>query len=94
MILSSASKSREIPVLYSDTVNPKSTFFLLIYHIFRWAHEGTLEYTSRDAHIGSASRRGDIEVRGANNTLPPSSPFPVPQKQCSGSILIESLSGQ
>lgn len=31
-------------------------------HDLRWAHEGTLEYTSRDAHIGSASRRGDLEV--------------------------------
>lgn len=31
-------------------------------HDLRWAHEGTMEYTSRDAHIGSASRRGDIEV--------------------------------
>lgn len=29
---------------------------------FRWAHEGTLEYTSRDSHIGCTSRRGDIEV--------------------------------
>ena len=31
-------------------------------HDVRWAHEGTMEYTSRDAHIGCASRRGDIEV--------------------------------
>lgn len=31
-------------------------------HDMRWAHEGTMEYTSRDAHIGSASRRGDLEV--------------------------------
>jgi len=31
-------------------------------HDVRWAHEGTMEYTSRDAHIGSASRRGDLEV--------------------------------
>merc|ERR1712051_860592 len=31
-------------------------------HDIRWAHEGTMEYTSRDAHIGSASRRGDLEV--------------------------------
>jgi len=31
-------------------------------HDSRWAHEGTMEYTSRDAHIGSASRRGDLEV--------------------------------
>jgi len=31
-------------------------------HDMRWAHEGTMEYTSRDAHIGCASRRGDIEV--------------------------------
>lgn len=28
----------------------------------RWAHEGTLEYTSRDCHLGCFSRRGDIEV--------------------------------
>lgn len=28
----------------------------------RWAHEGTLEYTSRDTHLGTTSRRGDIEV--------------------------------
>jgi len=31
-------------------------------HDTRWAHEGTMEYTSRDAHIGCASRRGDLEV--------------------------------
>jgi len=31
-------------------------------HDMRWAHEGTMEYTSRDAHIGCASRRGDLEV--------------------------------
>jgi len=31
-------------------------------HDGRWAHEGTMEYTSRDAHIGCASRRGDLEV--------------------------------
>jgi len=31
-------------------------------HDLRWAHEGTLEYTSRDSHIGCTSRRGDIEV--------------------------------
>ncbi|XP_040580629.1 serine/threonine-protein kinase VRK1 [Lepeophtheirus salmonis] len=28
----------------------------------RMAHEGTLEYTSRDGHLGCFSRRGDIEV--------------------------------
>jgi len=28
----------------------------------RMAHEGTLEYTSRDSHLGCVSRRGDIEV--------------------------------
>jgi len=28
----------------------------------RSAHEGTLEYTSRDAHLGCVSRRGDLEV--------------------------------
>ena len=31
-------------------------------HDRRWAHEGTQEYTSREAHIGCAGRRGDIEV--------------------------------
>jgi len=31
-------------------------------HNRRWAHEGTLEYTSREAHIGCAGRRGDLEV--------------------------------
>jgi len=31
-------------------------------HDMRWAHEGTMEYTSRDAHIGCSSRRGDLEV--------------------------------
>ena len=31
-------------------------------YLSRWAHEGTLEYTSRDSHIGCTSRRGDIEV--------------------------------
>lgn len=30
----------------------------------RKAHEGTLEYTSRDAHIGAHSRRGDLETLG------------------------------
>ena len=29
---------------------------------FRWAHEGTLAYTSRDFHLGCFSRRGDVEV--------------------------------
>ncbi len=28
----------------------------------RWAHEGTVEYTSRDCHLGCFSRRGDVEV--------------------------------
>jgi len=28
----------------------------------RSAHEGTLEYASRDAHLGAVSRRGDLEV--------------------------------
>lgn len=28
----------------------------------RCAHEGTLEYTSRDVHLGCVSRRGDVEV--------------------------------
>lgn len=28
----------------------------------RSAHEGTLEYASRDAHLGAVSRRGDFEV--------------------------------
>ena len=28
----------------------------------RWAHEGTLAYTSRDFHLGCFSRRGDVEV--------------------------------
>jgi len=32
----------------------------------RFAHEGTLEYTSRDAHIGAHSRRGDLETLGYN----------------------------
>jgi len=32
----------------------------------RKAHEGTLEYTSRDAHIGTHSRRGDLETLGYN----------------------------
>jgi len=32
----------------------------------RKAHEGTLEYTSRDAHIGAHSRRGDLETLGYN----------------------------
>lgn len=31
-------------------------------HNRRWAHEGTMEYTSREAHIGCAGRRGDLEV--------------------------------
>lgn len=31
-------------------------------HNKRWAHEGTMEYTSREAHIGCAGRRGDLEV--------------------------------
>ena len=32
----------------------------------RFAHEGTLEYTSRDGHIGAHSRRGDLETLGYN----------------------------
>lgn len=32
----------------------------------RKAHEGTLEYTSRDAHRGAHSRRGDLETLGYN----------------------------
>ena len=28
----------------------------------RCAHEGTLEYTARDFHLGCVSRRGDLEV--------------------------------
>lgn len=32
----------------------------------RKAHDGTLEYTSRDAHVGAHSRRGDLEVLGYN----------------------------
>ena len=32
----------------------------------RKAHEGTTEYTSRDAHIGAHSRRGDLETLGYN----------------------------
>ncbi|XP_067007408.1 serine/threonine-protein kinase VRK1 isoform X2 [Anabrus simplex] len=32
----------------------------------RKAHNGTLEYTSRDAHIGAHSRRGDLEILGYN----------------------------
>jgi vaccinia related kinase len=30
------------------------------------AHTGSLEYTSRDAHIGAFSRRGDLEMLGYN----------------------------
>jgi vaccinia related kinase len=32
----------------------------------RKAHAGTLEYTSRDAHAGAFSRRGDLEILGYN----------------------------
>jgi len=32
----------------------------------RKAHDGTIEYTSRDAHIGAHSRRGDLEILGYN----------------------------
>ena len=32
----------------------------------RKAHDGTLEYTSRDAHTGAHSRRGDLETLGYN----------------------------
>lgn len=32
----------------------------------RKAHDGTLEFTSRDAHQGAHSRRGDLEVLGYN----------------------------
>ena len=32
----------------------------------RKAHDGTLEYTSRDAHKGAHSRRGDFETLGYN----------------------------
>ncbi|KAH6926960.1 hypothetical protein HPB50_024297 [Hyalomma asiaticum] len=32
----------------------------------RKAHDGTIEFTSRDAHIGAHSRRGDMEILGYN----------------------------
>ena len=32
----------------------------------RKAHNGTIEFTSRDAHIGANSRRGDFEILGYN----------------------------
>ena len=32
----------------------------------RKAHDGTLEFTSRDAHTGAHSRRGDLETLGYN----------------------------
>lgn len=32
----------------------------------RKAHDGTIEYTSRDAHVGAHSRRGDLEILGYN----------------------------
>jgi vaccinia related kinase len=32
----------------------------------RFAHDGTGEYASRDAHIGARSRRSDLEVLGYN----------------------------
>ncbi|KAK0082161.1 hypothetical protein PV326_007312 [Microctonus aethiopoides] len=35
-------------------------------HDERRAHEGTLEFTSRDAHHGTHSRRGDMETLGYN----------------------------
>ena len=35
--------------------------------IFSWqAHDGTIEYTSRDAHIGAHARRSDLEILGYN----------------------------
>ncbi|XP_046401282.1 serine/threonine-protein kinase VRK1-like isoform X2 [Ischnura elegans] len=36
------------------------------HHDERRAHDGTPEYTSRDAHIGAHSRRGDLEILGYN----------------------------
>ncbi|XP_014214898.1 serine/threonine-protein kinase VRK1-like [Copidosoma floridanum] len=36
------------------------------FHDERRAHEGTLEFTSRDAHHGTHSRRGDLETLGYN----------------------------
>ncbi|CAG9564435.1 unnamed protein product [Danaus chrysippus] len=30
------------------------------------AHNGTIEYTSRDAHLGVATKRGDLEILGYN----------------------------
>jgi serine/threonine protein kinase len=30
------------------------------------AHDGTIEYTSRDAHIGTHSRRSDLEILAYN----------------------------
>jgi len=32
----------------------------------RKAHDGTIEYTSRDAHIGAHGRRSDLEILGYN----------------------------
>ena len=52
----------------------------------RKAHDGTLEYTSRDAHTGAHSRRGDLETLGYNmvhwaaGTLPWLSELEDPEK--------------
>ncbi|XP_063536948.1 serine/threonine-protein kinase VRK1-like [Cydia strobilella] len=32
----------------------------------KYAHNGTIEYTSRDAHLGVATMRGDLEILGYN----------------------------
>ncbi|CAN8000000.1 unnamed protein product, partial [Ixodes hexagonus] len=32
----------------------------------RFAHNGTIEFTSRGAHIGATSRRDDLEILGYN----------------------------
>lgn len=34
------------------------------------AHDGTIEYTSRDAHIGTHSRRSDFEILAYNLVRP------------------------
>ena len=66
----------------------------------RKAHDGTLEYTSRDAHTGAHSRRGDFETLGynlvhwASGTLPWLHEMDDPAKvEASKTIYMENLVG-
>ncbi len=66
LIFSRAKKSLEQKIFLVDYGLTSRLHHLGLHKPFepdqRSAHEGTLEYTSRDSHLGCVSRRSDIEV--------------------------------